>query len=72
MTSLDIIMRDFASKADLTAAISLLKAELKSEIAELRGEIHALDARLARSINRQTYAVIGAVLAMGAAVHFFR
>jgi hypothetical protein len=70
MTSLENILVNFASKADLNAATALLEAHFKADIAGLKAEISALDARLAKSMNRQAWAITGAVLALGAA-HFF-
>ena len=69
MTSLDSILVNFASKADLNAATALLEAHFKADIHALKAEINALDARLAKSMNRQTWAILGAVVGMGASLN---
>ena len=51
----------FATKESLASAMALLKAELKSEISGLRGDMHALETRLSNALRHQTYAILSAI-----------
>jgi hypothetical protein len=65
MTTIDAITEKFATKADLGAAIAVLKAELQADMNAIRGDMSALEARLADKITKQTWALVAAMLGMG-------
>jgi hypothetical protein len=58
-------MIEYVTKQDLADAIALLEARIRADIATLKGDMSALEARLADKMNKQTWALIAAMLGMG-------